>query len=242
MTESIKPTGAPPSKDTSLDYWLQTWKANRIGFHRSVVSELFQSYLIPKLTSTDQRKCVVFPLCGKTLDMVAVLDAGHTVIGFEGASSAVEAFFNENKIPYETENDESNQCQTYKGKEHPVIFYCTNFFTFKKPLPSIDYIWDRGALVAISPESREQYRDCLYRMMTPERTQLFEVAVSYDDPEYSPPPHIVSDDDINRLFGSECSIELLKVHDETEEFNAKTARRPVRQIEERLHLIVRKQK
>ncbi|UJR33145.1 hypothetical protein I4U23_020602 [Adineta vaga] len=153
MTESTKREDIQASDNTDLSYWLQSWKANRIGFHRTAVSDLFQSFLIPKLVSAEQQKCVVFPLCGKTLDMIAVLDAGHRVIGLEGSTSAVEAFFNENSIPYDIENDENNQCQTYKGNKHPVTIYCTNFFTFNKSLPPIDYIWDRGGLVAVHQQA-----------------------------------------------------------------------------------------
>jgi hypothetical protein len=46
--------------------------------------------------------------------MKAVLDTGHRVIGIEGSQIGVEAFFNENNIPYEIEKDESNQYQIYK--------------------------------------------------------------------------------------------------------------------------------
>ncbi len=46
--------------------------------------------------------------------MKAVLDTGHQVIGIEGSQIGVEAFFNENNIPYEIEKDESNQYQIYK--------------------------------------------------------------------------------------------------------------------------------
>jgi thiopurine S-methyltransferase len=70
------------------------------------------------LVSSEQQKCVVFSLCGKTLDMKAVLDLGHRVIGIEGSQTAVEAFFNENNIPFEIENDQSNQCQIYKVDEN----------------------------------------------------------------------------------------------------------------------------
>jgi hypothetical protein len=72
---------------------------------------------------------------------------------------------------------------------------------FFRSLPPVDYIWDRGGLVAINPFNREQseyirfffslfiyfyrYRDCLFRLMTPGHTQLFLVAVDYDDPAFT---------------------------------------------------------
>jgi thiopurine S-methyltransferase len=75
---------------------------------------LFARNLLPKLVASNQQQCVVFSLCGKTLDMKAVLDAGHRVIGIEGSPIAAEAFFKENNIPYETETDETNKYQIYK--------------------------------------------------------------------------------------------------------------------------------
>lgn len=75
---------------------------------------LFKTHLISKLVSSQQQQCVAFPLCGKSLDMTAVLDTGHRVIGIEGSQTGIEAFFNENNIPYEIEKDENNQYQIYK--------------------------------------------------------------------------------------------------------------------------------
>ncbi len=46
--------------------------------------------------------------------MKAVLDAKHQVIGIECAQLGIEAFFNENNIQYNIENDENNQYQIYK--------------------------------------------------------------------------------------------------------------------------------
>lgn len=78
------------------------------------LSRLFNKYLLAKLASSGQQQCVAFPLCGKTLEMKAVLDAGHRVVGLEGSQKAAEAFFQENQLAYEMETDENNQCHTYK--------------------------------------------------------------------------------------------------------------------------------
>ena len=71
---------------------------------------LFKKYLLSKLISSKEQQCIVFPLCGKTLDMKAILDLGHRVIGMEVSQMAIEAFFHENKISYEIEE---NQCKVY---------------------------------------------------------------------------------------------------------------------------------
>ena len=46
--------------------------------------------------------CSVFvPLCGKSLDMVWLLEQGFSVTGCEISELAVQQFFTENSIPYE---------------------------------------------------------------------------------------------------------------------------------------------
>lgn len=68
--------------------------------------------------NSSQQQCVAFTLCGKSLDMTAVLAAGHRVIGIEGCQMAVEAFFSENQIAYEIEKDQDDQCVIYKVEKH----------------------------------------------------------------------------------------------------------------------------
>jgi hypothetical protein len=45
--------------------------------------------------------------------MKAIIDVGHHAYGIECVQTAVKAFFQENKILYENDND---TCQTYKVK------------------------------------------------------------------------------------------------------------------------------
>lgn len=46
--------------------------------------------------------------------MKAVLDVNHHVIGIECAQLGIEAFFNENNIPYQTIDDVQNPCRVYQ--------------------------------------------------------------------------------------------------------------------------------
>ena len=81
--------------------------------------------------NSSQQQCVAFTLCGKSLDMIAVLDAGHRVIGIEGCQSAVEAFFNENQIPYEIEKDQNDQCLIYKVENRCLLLINMILFRLK---------------------------------------------------------------------------------------------------------------
>jgi thiopurine S-methyltransferase len=117
-------------KDRDLTFWNEQWLANKIGFHRLTVNKYvsiiinlslfalylrhFKNYVLSKITSLEQQQCVLFPLCGKTVDMKAVLDAKHKVIGIECVQLGVEGFFEEHNIEHDIEDDENNKCQIYK--------------------------------------------------------------------------------------------------------------------------------
>ncbi len=75
---------------------------------------LFNTHLLQTLPPSSKQKChILFPLCGKSPDMKAIIDVGHHAYGIECVQTAVKAFFQENKILYENDND---TCQTYKVK------------------------------------------------------------------------------------------------------------------------------
>lgn len=54
--------------------------------------------------------------------MKAALDANHRVIGIECAQLAIEAFFNENNIAYQSVDDVQNKCQVYQVVQTIVRF------------------------------------------------------------------------------------------------------------------------
>lgn len=94
-----------------------------------VVYRLLKRNLLSELNSAEQQQCVAFSLCGKSLDMTGVLEAGHRVIGIEGYQAAIEAFFAENQIPYEIEKEENNQCLIYKVEKMQESF-CLDRYGF----------------------------------------------------------------------------------------------------------------
>lgn len=56
------------------------------------------------------------------MDMMAVLDTGHRVIGIEGSPTAIEAFFTDNQIDYEIEQNPSGQLTVYKVETNPIDY------------------------------------------------------------------------------------------------------------------------
>lgn len=83
----------------------------------------FKKHVLAKLDSNSRPQYVLFPLCGKSVDMKAVLDVNHRVIGIECAQLGIEAFFNENNIAYQATDDAQNKCRIYQVFRNSSHFF-----------------------------------------------------------------------------------------------------------------------
>ena len=69
--------------DDRLDLWRGRWTDQRFGWHKSNVNEHLLKYF-DMLKNGKEKLKILFPLCGKSLDLVYCYNQGHTVIGIEG--------------------------------------------------------------------------------------------------------------------------------------------------------------
>ena len=76
--------------------WLKLWRNNDTDFHQTTVNTLLTRFWSKFELKQDSR--VFIPLCGKSLDMLWLLEQGHEVIGVELSPIAVKAFFKENGL------------------------------------------------------------------------------------------------------------------------------------------------
>ncbi len=77
------------------DFWLARWQNKEIGWHK----EDFHPKLVELGNSIFKQGSTVFvPLCGKSKDMVWLAQQGFNVVGSEISQTAVEAFFDEQKL------------------------------------------------------------------------------------------------------------------------------------------------
>ena len=72
-------------------FWHERWESNQLGFHQSEVNDLLREYW-PRIGAPSGGSVFV-PLCGKSLDMRWLREAGHRVIGVELSPIAVADFF-----------------------------------------------------------------------------------------------------------------------------------------------------
>lgn len=165
--------------------WLTRWEIGRTGWHELAGNRNLQAYW--KFTN----RRVLVPLCGKTPDLLWLEAQGNEVVGVELAEIAVEAFFVENDLDFERIND--GPLPGYRCTTRDVTLYCGDYFDFDDE--PFDAHYDRGALIALSPELRPRYAAHTSSLLTDDARQ-FVLTVDYDDSVCEGPPFSVSRDEL----------------------------------------------
>ena len=189
------------------DFWHERWEKGEIGFHQQDFNRHMQAF-VDRL-GIEPGAHVLVPLCGKSLDMLWLVQQGYRVTGIELSERAIRDFFVENRLVYEL--DRKPGVISYRGEN--IILLCTDFFTVDKThLPRIDAVYDRASVVALPPEMRPSYAWHLARLLEP-GTRLLLVTLDYPQEEMRGPPFSVTFDEVRRLFGLQFSIERLHSED-----------------------------
>ena len=163
-----------------------------------------------KRFQADENAEVFVPLCGKSLDMLWLLEQGHRVTGVELHASAVDAFFAENAVP--AERTEQGAFQYYRS--HGLGIYCGDFFDLTaEHEQDCRYVFDRAALVALPPEMRVDYVTHMHKIL-PAGSQLFLIGMAYDTSKMSGPPFSVPDEEVKTLFANGFSVERVASSDD----------------------------
>jgi len=177
---------------------------------------------------------VLFPLCGKTVDMafVATQKSVSEVVGVDGIHKALDEFTKEHPIlEIQPSSDPSEDgYERLIGRKIQLIK--GDFFNLNEGITGgrFDAVFDRGSLVAIQPSLRESYVQVMKGMMKPggkilvaalDRTSGTEEALK------GGPPFSVPEEEIRRLYEGEDWVESVSLLEEVDAF----ADRP----EERVH-------
>jgi thiopurine S-methyltransferase len=201
-------------------FWHKCWERNRIGFHQEQVHPFLSQYLAPLLNKQDSH--VFVPFCGKSLDMFWLAQY-MKVSGSELSAIACRDFFIDANI--------ENQVKVYQESQSGVDFHQFSFGNitlwqgdfFKLNVQhltlgqdvSIDWIYDRAALIALPIKMQQAYVDHLVSFIG-QGTKLFLISVEFPKQEMSGPPFPITEQDINQLFLSankHCQIECIASRD-----------------------------
>ncbi len=132
--------------------WINRWENNRIGWHADQINKQLIEYL--KNLDLSPGETIFVPLCGKTKDMLFLLEKQINVIGVEMSSIAVEQFFLENNLSYSI--SKMDGFILYEGKG--IRIYCGNYFDLEfNHLQEVRAVYDRASLIALDEELRQKY-------------------------------------------------------------------------------------
>ena len=189
------------------EFWHKRWRLGQIGFHQSAVDQHLKAYW-PALNLPAGSRVFV-PLCGKSLDMKWLHSLGHSVVGVEISSAAVEAFLMEQGF--------AARRRLYAGFEifesDRLTLFCGDFFALTPELlGSISAVYDRASLIAWPPSMRVPYVEHITRLTSPGTPTLL-IAVEYPQKQMEGPPFSVMGDVVGNLYAGRHSIEELGRYD-----------------------------
>jgi thiopurine S-methyltransferase len=162
-------------------FWKTRWDEGQIGFHEQGGNAMLREHwptLVARQAAprTDAAARVLVPLCGKTVDLTWLAQSGHVVVGVEFVERAAVDYFAELGVtPTRTERGGA-VCYAHGA----VSIWVADFFAISSELVgSFDFVYDRGALVAVTPEQRERYIPHLAQLCKP-GAGLFLISFEHD--------------------------------------------------------------
>jgi len=167
--------------------WLARWREGRIGWHEENGNRFLRKFW-PDIASGRR---VLVPLCGKSTDLVWLARNGHDVTGVELSEIAVRDFFAEAGLHFDTRV--ADDITWFIGQEARITLACGDFFRFFDG--PFDALYDRGALVALPPETRPEYIRHLHTLLKPDAAKLL-VTLEYDQARVSGPPFSILADEV----------------------------------------------
>jgi thiopurine S-methyltransferase len=171
-------------------FWLNKWSQKEIGFHYNTPNKLLTSHF--EKMRLKRGDSIFVPLCGKTADLRWLMHQGVKVVGVELSKTAIEEFFLENKLAYQ-----SRKVGTFTVYFNEQIeIYHGDFFNFQATtLLHFSAIFDRASLVALPKEMRAKYYTEIKKLLNV-KGRYFLISYEYDQSKRDGPPFCVCEDEI----------------------------------------------
>ncbi len=193
------------------EFWKNRWQQNQTGFHQSSVNSYLAYFYGEKGIDVAKRKDVkVFvPLCGKSLDMLWLAQHGYAVFGVECSEKAVEDFFTENGLDFQSATKDTYGFYRHTQQSATIEIYQGDFFELKATdLTDITDVFDRASLIALPEKLRHRYVKKMAEIQQKDTRTLL-VTLSYKQSEMSGPPFSVSEDEVYALYEKYFIVEKL---------------------------------
>lgn len=187
-----------------FEFWQQKWRDGQIGFHMDEKHPFLLKYW--GQLGLDGRGRVFVPMCGKSNDMLWLRSQGYELLGVELSAVAIESFCE--LVEGEFVSDQVGVLNRHTG--HGYVLLVGDYFALDQNLlGAVAAVYDRGALVALSPKMRRDYV-ALQRELLPSGAQILLITFEYDQSEMAGPPFSVDAYKVNELFADWCEVELLE--------------------------------
>ena len=174
--------------------WLKFWENNETNWHGDKITQELVEYF--ELFELEPRDKVFVPLCGKSLDMLYIMNQGFSVIGVEISEIGVRQFFNENNLTYKITKVDDFDLYSSENLE----IYCGDFFSLtSKHLNNVKAVLDSKSLIALEPDLRQKYVKHLNDIISV-GARILLVTLQYPQHQMSGPPFSVDKSEVESLF------------------------------------------
>jgi thiopurine S-methyltransferase len=183
-------------------FWHERWTKNELGWHERDFNPLLIAHFHHLALPADSR--VFVPLCGKTRDIVWLLQQGYRVAGSELSEIAVQQLFAELGVTPDVTR--VGDLQRYSAAALDV-FAGDIFALTAAQLGPVHATYDRAALVALPPAMRLLYAQHMLAL-TGSAPQLL-ISFEYDQNLMAGPPHSVPASEVWRHYGAAYRLTLV---------------------------------
>lgn len=186
-------------------FWQARWSEGRIGFHQSAVNAHLARYFEQIIPDEPVSGLHVFvPLCGKSLDLDWLLAQGAQVTGIEFHEAAVaEVFARLERTPEITDVGDLKRYRAGK-----LTLYVGDFYALEAAeLGAVDLVYDRAAMVAVDPKTRQAYGAQIMALAAGARQLI--ISYDYDQSQKDGPPFSLPEAALRSVYGGRYLFELL---------------------------------
>ena len=174
--------------------WLKFWENNETNWHGDKITQELVEYF--ELFELEPRDKVFVPLCGKSLDMLYIMNQGFSVVGVEISEIGVRQFFSENNLTYKITKVDDFDLYSSENLE----IYCGDFFSLtSKHLNNVKAVLDSKSLIALELDLRQKYVKHLNDIISV-GVRILLVTLQYPQHQMSGPPFSVDKSEVESLF------------------------------------------
>lgn len=197
-------------------FWQQRWETKQIGFNQPDINPLLKKYFDHLKLAKDSR--ILVPLCGKSIDMMWLIQQGYNVVGIELVETAVQEFFSEHAIAFEIiehQHDANIKCyQGEVGNQSISVWVGDIFELSATDMGHIDAVYDRAALIAMPSEMRPRYSNQVIVLSADTNAKnpapQLVLTLNYDQNQRQGPPFSISSENVQQYYSAHYHITELE--------------------------------